>query len=228
MAVARAAAKASLLSIGQVLAKLTPEFPDLTPSKLRFLGDQGLVSPQRTESGYRKFSPEDIDRLRWILTVQRDNFLPLKVIREQLDDFDAGRTSRLVVPISTVAPILPTARRLTRAELVREAGATTRLLNDAVTASLLPASDTYGEDALALLRSLVELGRHGIEPRHVRGMRAAVVREIGLIDQAVAPARGRKDAAATARVAEQRREIANQLDLLRGTLRNISLERRDP
>lgn len=228
MAVARAVTKTSMLSIGQVLAKLTPEFPDLTPSKLRFLGDQGLVSPQRTESGYRKFSPDDIERLRWILTVQRDNFLPLKVIREQLEDFDAGRTARLVVPISTVAPIVPTARQLSRSELVREAGATVRLLNEAVTASLLPAADSYGEEALALLRSLVDLGAHGIEPRHLRGMRTAAEREVGLIDQAVAHARGRKDAAAAARVAEQRREIAGQLDIVRGTLRNIALDRRDP
>lgn len=216
-----------LLTIGQVLAKLTPEFPELTHSKLRFLGDQGLVSPERTESRYRKYSQDDVERLRWILAVQRDNFLPLAVIRAQLDDFDAGRTDRLVVPISTVAPILPSDRKLSRAELVREAGATPRLLADAVSVSLLPAADTYGEDALVVLRSLVELGRHGIEPRHLRGMRAAVDREVGLVEQAVPRPRGRKDPAAAAKAAEQRREIVGQLDRVRSTLLRASLNRAD-
>ncbi|MDQ1529560.1 MAG: hypothetical protein QOH77_1350 [Actinomycetota bacterium] len=72
---------ASLLSIGQVLARLNPEFPDLTPSKLRFLEERQLISPARTESGYRKFSPADLTRLRFVLTMQRDHYVPLKVIR---------------------------------------------------------------------------------------------------------------------------------------------------
>src|SRR5690606_18436510 len=84
-------ASAGLLSIGQVLARLTPEFPGLSSSKLRYLEEQGLVTPQRTESGYRKFSPGDVDRLRLALTLQRDRYLPLGVIRQYLDDIDAGR-----------------------------------------------------------------------------------------------------------------------------------------
>ena len=224
MAVARAAAPA-LLSIGQVLAKLTPEFPDLSPSKLRFLGDQGLVDPQRTESGYRKFSPADVDRLRYILTMQRDHYLPLKVIKEQLDEFDSGRTDRLVMPI--MGSMLPAERRLTRAELVREAGATAPLLAEAISAALLPAADSFGEDAVIVLRSLAELAGHGIEPRHLRGMRASIEREIRLVEQATAPARGRRDAAARARVAEQRREISGALDSVRATITRTSLDALD-
>jgi len=87
-----------LYTIGQVLAVLKPEFGDLSPSKLRFLEDQGLVTPERTESGYRKFSDSQIERLRVILTLQRDQYLPLKVIRDHLDELDAGRQ-----------PLLPTA-----------------------------------------------------------------------------------------------------------------------
>ncbi len=163
----------TLLSIGQVLAKLTPEFPDLTPSKLRFLEAERLVAPARTESGYRKFSPTDIERLRFVLTLQRDHYLPLKVIRVQLEDYDSGRTEKLAVPARISGSILDTERRLNRADLLRETGATAQLLADAVAHSLLPATDSYGEDAVTMLTAHVELHRVGIEPRHLRGVRAA-------------------------------------------------------
>ena len=84
------ASSAGLLSIGQVLARLSPEFPSLTSSKLRFLEVQGIVTPLRTESGYRKFSQDDLERLRLALTLQRDHYLPLSVIRDYLEDVDAG------------------------------------------------------------------------------------------------------------------------------------------
>ncbi|MDQ2699508.1 MAG: MerR family transcriptional regulator, partial [Actinomycetota bacterium] len=127
----------NLLSIGQVLAKLSPEFPDLTPSKLRFLEERQLVSPARTESGYRKFSPADMDRLRFVLTMQRDHYLPLKVIRGFLAELDAGRTPVLPGGASAAPSMLSSERKFTRDELVREAGATAMLLQDAVTASLI-------------------------------------------------------------------------------------------
>ena len=77
-------------SIGEVLASLSDEFPDVTISKIRFLEGQGLIEPERTPSGYRRFQPADVERLRFILREQRDNFLPLKVIRERLDEIDAN------------------------------------------------------------------------------------------------------------------------------------------
>ena len=83
-------------SIGDVLKQLKPDFPDVTVSKIRFLESEGLISPRRSQSGYRRFSPEDIARLRYILTHQRDNYLPLKVIREQLAAMDSGK----VTPVS--------------------------------------------------------------------------------------------------------------------------------
>ena len=165
----------TLLSIGQVLAKLSPEFPDLTPSKLRFLEERQLITPARTESGYRKFSAPDMDRLRFVLTMQRDHYLPLKVIKGYLDEMDAGRTPEL--PGSVAAPsILATERRFSRDELVKESGATAMLLGDAISASLIVPADVFGEDALTMLKSLVELQRSGIEPRHLRGFRAAAER----------------------------------------------------
>lgn len=221
-----ATAAASLLSIGQVLAKLSPEFPDLTPSKLRFLEERRLISPSRTESGYRKFSPTDVDRLRFVLTMQRDHYLPLKVIRGYLDELDAGRTPSLPLGGAVPAPsMLATERRYSRDELVREAGATAALLGDAVTASLIAPGETYGDEALQVLRSLVELQRSGIEPRHLRGFRAAAERELGLIESALIPVSRRNDPSSRARAAELAVEIAGQLEIVRSSLIRSALGR---
>ncbi|MFN4001564.1 MerR family transcriptional regulator [Microcella sp.] len=217
-AASRPSTAGGLLSIGQVLAKLSPEFPDLTPSKLRFLEEQQLVSPTRTESGYRKFSAADVDRLRFILTMQRDHFLRLKVIRGYLDDIEAGRTPPLLASGAVPTTILATERRYTRGELAREAGASPTLLTDAISASLLAAADTYGEDAVHVLRALVELQRSGIEPRHLRGFRAAAERELGLIESALIPVSRRNDPSSRAKAAELAREIAGQLEVVRSSL----------
>ncbi len=215
-----------LLSIGQVLARLRPEFPDLTPSKLRFLEERQLISPARTESGYRKFSPIDMDRLRFVLAMQRDHYLPLKVIRGYLDELDAGRQPEL--PGSATGPIptiLPTERRLQRDELIREANATPQLLNDAVSASLIVPAELYGEPVLAVLRSLVELQRSGIEPRHLRGFRASAERELGLIESALIPVSRRNDASSRAKASELAKEIAGQLEIVRSSLIRSALSR---
>ncbi|MBX3195908.1 MAG: MerR family transcriptional regulator [Microbacteriaceae bacterium] len=215
-----------LLSIGQVLARLSPEFPDLSPSKLRFLEERQLISPARTESGYRKFSPADLERLRFVLSMQRDYYLPLKVIRGYLDDLDAGREPVLPGGATVTAPsMLPSDRRLTRDELVREAGATPALLTDAISASLIVAAEHYGEDTLTVLKALAELRRSGIEPRHLRGFRAAAERELGLIESALIPMARRKDAASRARAAELAREIAGQLEVVRSSLIRTALGR---
>ena len=215
----RASGGSSLLSIGQVLARLSPEFPDLSPSKLRFLEERNLVTPSRTESGYRKFSSTDLERLRLVLSMQRDYYLPLKVIRSYLDDLDAGREPVLPGGATVTAPsMLSGDRRLSRAELIKESGANAMLLNDAITASLVVAGDHFGDDALAVLRALVELQRSGIEPRHLRGFRAAAERELGLIESALIPVTRRKDASSRAKALEMAREIAGHLEIVRSSL----------
>jgi DNA-binding transcriptional MerR regulator len=214
------------LTIGQVLARLKPEFPDLSNSKLRFLEERQLVTPIRTESGYRKFSPADVERLRFILGLQRDHYLPLKVIRQHLADLDAGRPSTLpagAAPTSMLAGV----RRLDRDELLRESGATAALLDDAIGTSLVPAAEWYGDEALRVVTALVELKKAGIEPRHLRAFRAATERELGLIESAVAPAARRRDAAGRARVAELAREISDQLEIVRSNLIRSALGRLD-
>lgn len=227
---ARAAVQArqaapTLLSIGQVLAKLNPEFPDLSPSKLRFLEESRLITPARTESGYRKFSAADLDRLRTVLTMQRDQYLPLKVIKQYLDDLDAGRNPVRPGAAPQAPSMLSSERRLSRSELVKEAGANAMLLDDAIAASLILPADTFGEDVLAVLRSLVELQRSGIEPRHLRGFRAAAERELGLIESALMPVSRKKDASSRARAAEMAREIAGQLEIVRSSLIRSALSR---
>lgn len=222
---ARQPGGSNLLSIGQVLAKLNPEFPDLTPSKLRFLEERQLVSPARTESGYRKFSTTDMDRLRFVLSMQRDHYLPLKVIRGYLGEMDAGHTPELPGGAVAAPSMLSSERKLSRDELIRAAGANAMLLGDAISASLIMPADLFGDEALAVLRSLVELQRSGIEPRHLRGFRAAAERELGLIENALMPVARRKDAASRARAAEMAREIAGQLEIVRSSLIRSALTR---
>jgi DNA-binding transcriptional MerR regulator len=218
-----------LLSIGQVLSLLQPEFADVSPSKLRFLEERGLVSPARTQSGYRKFSQGDVERLRLILAMQRDCYLPLNVIKQYLFDVDAGLNP--VMPGASIAgapSMLNGARRYSRADLLRETRATSALLNDAVSASLVAASETHGEDAVAVLKSLVELQKVGIEPRHLRGFRAAADREVGLIESALVPVARRNSVSSRAQVAERAGEIAAQLEVVRTSLIRSALGKLAP
>src|SRR5690606_36043589 len=174
-------------------------------------------------------SPADVERLRLVLSMQRDYYLPLKVIRQYLDDLDAGREPVLPGGAPVPAPsMLPSDRRLTRDELIREAGANAMLLGDAIGASLIVPADHYGEDSLAVLKALVELQRAGIEPRHLRGFRAAAERELGLIENALMPVSRRKDATSRAKALELAREIAGQLEVVRSSLIRGALSRLDP
>lgn len=215
-------ASAGLLSIGQVLARLTPEFPDLTSSKLRFLEVQGIVTPSRTESGYRKFSAADIERLRLGLTLQRDHYLPLSVIREQLDQAEAGGDAGALVPPPSIAPA---PRRYRRDELLAAAGAGPQLLNDAISTGVITAQETYPESTVTLLRGLVALDRHGIEPRHLRSLRQGAEREVALIESAMSALLRRTDAASRAKASELAPELASRIDDVRAVFMKEALSR---
>ncbi len=215
-----------LLSIGQVLAKLTPEFPDLSPSKLRFLEDRELVSPDRTAAGYRTYSPSDIERLRFVLTVQRDHYLPLRVIKDHLDDKDQGKTS--VLPrAGKVVGLTPAGdgAKYTRGELLERSGARAMMLDGAVTAGLIEPKKVYGAADLAVLTSVVQVGVFGLEPRHLRGMRLAVDREVGLVSQAVTANTPSSKALAPDEFREKSRELSDILMTLRQVLTQESLNR---
>jgi DNA-binding transcriptional MerR regulator len=197
------------LTIGAVLGALAPDFPDISISKIRFLEAEGLITPERTGSGYRRFSPDDLERLRYILTAQRDRFWPLKVIREALDKLERGlepsqrdtASSRPQVPAATDDPDLPTAfdlsrrgdLRLTDEELRDAAGLDKPTFDALATYGLLRPDLTghYGDAALAVARAAGALAEYGVEPRHLRPFRTAADREIGLVQQIVSPVRGR-------------------------------------
>lgn len=208
----------TLLSIGQVLARLQDDFADLTPSKLRFLEEQGLVTPERTKSGYRKFSQEHIERLRLILTLQRDHYLPLKVIAEVLEEVDEGRDP--IIPGASprsASSVLSPKRVLSSEELRRATGASARFLGEAIAAGLLPAAEVFPHDAVAQLTALLRLAERGITPRHLRALRLAAERDAELISHAVST-RGVKSG--TPLSGEDSLELAGYLDTVRsGVLR---------
>ena len=199
------AARRRGLSIGLVLERLQGEFPDLTISKLRFLETEGLVTPERAPSGYRLYTEEDVRRLRYVLTAQRDRFWPLKVIRDALDAMDRGLTpatdtsgERPAVPTAAADPDVPAAAtlaappslRLTEAELMGAAALDEAMFQALRGFHLLrpDATGHYDDAALGVARAAAALASYGVEARHLRPFRTAAEREVGLVQQIVVPA----------------------------------------
>ena len=225
-------------SIGQVLASLKGEFPDISISKIRFLESVGLVSPQRSpSSGYRRYNEADVDRLRYILRVQKSHYLPLKVIREHLDLMDRGlepprlESLRPQPPAEQSEPATPAASngagaasangatssappqsaagsastpgavngrsrqsskpiRLSRDDLLEASGLTEPALAELESIQVIvPRRGTryYGREALAIAVAARRLAVYGIDSRHLRAFKLAADREIGLVEQAIAP-----------------------------------------
>jgi DNA-binding transcriptional MerR regulator len=190
------------VGIGQVLAELRDEFPDISPSKIRFLEAEGLIQPARAESGYRRFAAADVERLRYILTAQRDEYLPLRVIKQRLDELD-GVTE-------------PAPETMTRSELLEAAGADEPLLGELEAYGLVRRARQYGTDALTVVRCAVSLQEFGIQPRHLRAVKAAAEREVSLVEQVAAPlARQRGSREPALRVA---RDAAAHIAQLHATL----------
>ena len=207
-----------LFTIGQVLSVLNPEFPDLSPSKLRFLEEQGLIEPQRTPAGSRKFSEQDVQRTRVILELQRDQYLPLRVIREYLEQLDSGKSPNLPQVQTSVSKLQPkNPIKLTKVALMSETGISAGLLQEAQTLTLI-AKEPFESSDLEIARAIVHLQRFGISPRHLRGLKASAEREIGIIEGVVAPVLGKNEAASKSRAAHYAQEIENQFATIRGEL----------
>lgn len=210
------------MSIGAVLEQLRADYPDVTISKIRFLEAEGLVTPERTPSGYRRFSVADIERLRYVLTAQRDHYLPLKVIKEQLEAIDTGSATvttlraprALAIAPGLVSPDAfredPDPVRFTRGELCSRAGVDDRFVTELLRAGLIDPDGEGGfdEDALTVATTARQMSEYGLEVRHLRAFLLAAEREAGLVAQIAAPiARGR-EAGARERAEELVRELA--------------------
>jgi DNA-binding transcriptional MerR regulator len=202
----------SSVSIGQVLDELSPEFPDISPSKIRFLEAEGLIQPLRSSSGYRRFSVADIKRLRFILTAQRDEYLPLRVIKERLDALDGAAAQGAADGAAGAVP--PVA--MTRSELLAAAGAAEELLAELEDYGLIRRARSYGTRTLSVLRSAVRLGEYGIQPRHLRAVKAAADKETALVEQAVAPLARQKGSREPALLAAH--DLAGHIARLHATL----------
>ncbi len=190
-------------SIGQVLDLLKEEFSDISISKIRFLESQGLIDPERNQSGYRKFTDIDISRLRWILEQQRDHFLPLKVIKERIDHQDFGgseggsesnsdgaspRGARRPNPLDPGSVSVS----LTLDELASASGLSQSKIMELQKFGLIEPLDDgalrhYGGEAVIVAKVAAGFLAHGVEPRHLRAYKSAAEREAGLMEQRIMP-----------------------------------------
>lgn len=235
------------MSIGDVLQELRSDFPDITVSKIRYLETEGLVEPKRTPSGYRKFSADDVERLRYVLTMQRDRFYPLREIRKNLEAMDRGLephqdsddAGRPMVPRIVLAddgyPTGDSFRanrheiRLSRAELLEAAELSPEMLTGMEQFGLLSPRESHqhydGVD-LSVAKVVGELAAYGLEPRHLRAFKTAADREVGLFEQIVSTRHRLGDPAAAARAEETIRELAALSVRLHTTLVKHGLQNR--
>jgi DNA-binding transcriptional MerR regulator len=214
------------MSIGAVLDLLRPDFPDVTISKIRFLEAEGLVTPERTASGYRRFTAYDCARLRFILTAQRDQYLPLKVIKTQLDaqpdgalpPYSTPHPAPRLVPVGAgedaAAGVGPTQVRLSREDLLERSGVDDDLLGALVKAGVItPSSKTGGgiffdEHSVVIAQCAGALAEYGVEPRHLRAFRSAADRQSDLIAQIAGPVGKAGTTGARDRADDLAREVA--------------------
>jgi DNA-binding transcriptional MerR regulator len=220
------------LSIGEVLDSVRGDFPDVSISKIRFLESEGLIEPKRTDSGYRMFYDDDVNRLRFILQLQRDHFLPLKVIRERLAEADGN--GGILPP----APSAPTAEApakkaqvelqgatLTRAELIKAAGLSESQLKELEDFGLITAGDTgtYDENDLLVAKAARRFFEFGVEARHLKMYRQFAEREAAFFEQIVTPGARRKDPQAQAEAAKSLGELAGLATQMREAALRASL-----
>ncbi|MGB4325597.1 MAG: MerR family transcriptional regulator [Candidatus Nanopelagicales bacterium] len=220
------------LSIGEVLSMLKKEFPDVSISKIRFLETEGLVTPARSASGYRRFDTHDVARLRVVLTMQRDQYLPLKVIKDQLaSDADQAGISAPVASAGGVRPddFRPGAGRirLTRSELAAETGLPEEIIVALEKDGLVwaNAAGHFDEDSVQICEITAKLSQFGVEPRHLRSFRVVANRESGLVEQIATPYSHPRDRDAKARAQQTVRELASLFVQLHAALLRAELIR---
>ena len=206
------------MSIGEVLKLLTPDFPDITLSKIRYLESEGLVFPQRTSSGYRKYVNADVERLHYVLTTQKKTYMPLKQIKKQLDAMD----SCSVIPITKAATAQtiispeefrkPAITRLSDVEIAEKAGVELQFVIDLANVGIIgpDQSGFFTADDIQVVSTASALSEFGIDARHLKSVKNAASRQADLISQVVTPlVRSNKDGAR-----EQAEEMSRQMSAL--------------
>ncbi len=207
------------LSIGEVLEQVQAEFPDVSISKIRFLEAEGLIQPDRTTSGYRKFYDKDLARLRYILSLQRDHFLPLRVIRERLAEAESNGGVYAVPAAPSepsgeeaapagVPPSDLSGAQLNREELRAAAGLTEGQLKELEDFGLLDAAGVYDENDLVVGRAARRFFDYGVEGRHLKMYRQFAEREAAFFEQIVMPVARRRDPAAQGEATRSLQELA--------------------
>jgi DNA-binding transcriptional MerR regulator len=207
-------ARTGVLNIGEVLSELVDEFPQVSASKIRFLEDKGLITPQRTPAGYRKYTASDVERLRFILALQRDQYLPLKVIKDYLDAIDRGeRPEELTTAVHTTPRLVAdssqaTGQSLKLSELAKVTGATERSLQELMSYGLIERkSRGFTDTDVEVVRNCMQLARYGLDARYARMLKAAADRQMELVERAIAPTAARRDGDTQSRRMEMAREL---------------------
>lgn len=219
-----------VMSIGEAVAALKPEFPAVKPSKLRFIEDAGLIAPHRTGAGYRKYSQADLERLRYVLIQQRDYFRPLAVIGEQLSELDLGHEVE-TVPHARMVSIAGRlvrrtgSERIGKTELADLSGASLADIDEVIAAGLLRCDNKgrFHVRAIEVMSAIVDLARFGIEPRHLHHLRQPSARNADLVGQVIAPLRAGTHAAAKERSAARAADVASALSRLAGDLTLVAV-----
>ena len=227
----RGASRKPTMNIGAVLAVLKREFPAVSHSKIRFLEEQGLVTPQRTPAGYRVFCEADVERLRYALAAQRDSFLPLRVIRDRLAALDSGLDDDAPLPLPQQQQAAGGGGRMLAAELAALAGTGEEQIAELDRAGLISTDGggRYPASSLSIVQLASELAVHGLDTRHLRLMRSAADRQVDVVAQLTSPLRGRpntpQDARGRERAVQTATELSTLLSRLHGALVTSGVER---
>jgi DNA-binding transcriptional MerR regulator len=239
---AASAHDADRMNIGEVLALLREDF-EISIPKIRFLEEKGVVTPERTQAGYRKFSHADVERLRYALRLQRDHHQPWARVVEILDAIDRGLEPPPLVDLTPTVPEVALAAdglpspesfrrhddlRLSRRELLKVAEITDELLDQLEQYGLVGSrrgTGHYDSDALVVCTTARQLAEFGIEARHLRAFKTAADREVGLVEQVVAPQRRASDPAASARTQDTVSQLAALSVRMHATLVKAGLRR---
>ncbi len=229
--------RSDLLTIGEVLNQVRSEFDDISISKIRFLEAEGLIVPSRTKSGYRKFSSADVDKLRYILRMQRDHYLPLKVIKEHIEAIDRGLKPEIgeidkpKVPSALVdlnqLGIKKSNIRVTREELIANTSITDQDLKESEDYGLIKVladKRHYDDIAVKTARVIAALSGFGLEPRHLKFLKSGSDRESSLIKQVASPMSRSKRPDAGEQALEMMREISNLTNQLHFILVSSTLD----